>query len=134
MKLLIVPFVAALSTLGFAAAAEHTKDSLDRVKEHLAQKKAVLIDVREQGEWNKGHLADVQLVPLSEVKRAATDPAAKQKIEKSLPKDRIVYCHCASGIRVLAAADILGKLGYDIRPLSAGYDDLREAGFPAAKQ
>ena len=134
MKLLMFAFVAAFSLSGFAAAAEHTKDSLDKVKELMAQKKAVLIDVREQSEWNKGHLADVQLVPLSELKRAATDPAVRQKIEKSLPKDRIVYCHCGSGRRVLPAADILEKLGYDIRPLAAGYDDLREAGFPAARQ
>ncbi|HEX5447414.1 MAG TPA: rhodanese-like domain-containing protein [Pirellulales bacterium] len=118
---------------GTATAAEHTKDSLDTVKANLAKKKAVIIDVREPAEWKRGHLAAAQLVPLSQLKRLASDDAAKQKLEKSLPKDVIVYCHCGSGVRVLPAADILGKLGYDIRPLAAGFDDLREAGFPVAK-
>jgi rhodanese-related sulfurtransferase len=113
--------------------AEHTDDSLERVKQNLAAKKAVLIDVRETGEWKRGHLKDAQLVPLSELKKLPSDPAVAQKVDKALPKDRIIYCHCAGGVRVLPAADILGKLGYDIRPLSAGYGDLLEAGFePAA--
>jgi rhodanese-related sulfurtransferase len=117
-----------------ACAAEHTKDSLDTVKKNLAAKKAVLIDVREAVEWKRGHLQEAQLVPLSELKRAGSDASIKQKLEKTLPKQAIIYCHCGSGVRVLSAADILGKLGYDIRPLAAGFDDLRDAGFPAAEK
>jgi rhodanese-related sulfurtransferase len=130
---ILAVLVVLLSISAFSMAAEHTKDSLDKVKANLGQKKAVLIDVRELDEWNKGHLQDAQLVPLSELKRVATDPAVKQKLDKGLPKDRIIYCHCGSGRRVLPASDILKKLGYDIRPLAAGFDDLVEAGFPAAK-
>ena len=115
------------------AAAQHTKDSLDKVKENLAQKKAILIDVREPSEWNAGHLQEAQLLPLSELKQAATDPAVQQKLEKTLPKQQIIYCHCRSGGRVLAAKGILSKLGYDIRPLAAGFDDLVAAGFAPAK-
>lgn len=129
-----VSLVVVFLLCGAAAAAEHTKDSLDTVKENLAKKKAVLIDVREMGEWKRGHLEGAQLVPLSQLRRLKDDPAVKAKVEKSLPKDRIIYCHCASGVRVLSAADILGKLGYDIRPLSSGFNDLRKAGFPEAKQ
>src|SRR5262245_65457938 len=117
-----------------ALAAEHTKDSIDKVKENMVQSKAILIDVRELDEWNRGHLADARHLPLSELKRAGTDSEIKQKLAKNLPKEKIVYCHCASGRRVLVAGDILGKLGHDIRPLAAGYDELREAGFPAAKR
>ncbi len=114
-------------------AAEHTTDSLDKVRENLAEKKAVLIDVREPGEWKRGHLENATLVPLSDLKKVDKDASVKGKVEKALPKNRIIYCHCASGFRVLAAADILGKLGYDVRPLSSGFDDLRDAGFPTAK-
>jgi rhodanese-related sulfurtransferase len=117
-----------------ATAAEHTEDSLDAVKKNLADKKAVLIDVREVGEWKRGHLEQAQLVPLSDLKKSAADASVLKKHEKSLPKDRVVYCHCASGVRVLMAANILGKLGYDIRPLSAGYSDLLEAGFAPATE
>ena len=31
------------------------------------------------------------------------------------------------------AGNLLEKLGYDVRPLSAGFEDLLEAGFPTAK-
>lgn len=106
-------------------AAEHTKDSLDDVKKNVSDKKAVLIDVREQSEWDDGHLDSATLVPLSALK--------KGEQADSLPKDRIIYAHCASGKRCLTAADILKKQGYDVRPLKAGYMDLVKAGFPQAK-
>jgi len=33
------------------------------------------------------------------------------------------------GVRALKAAKILEKLGYNVRPLKAGYEDLVKAGF-----
>jgi len=123
----------ALCLAPMARAAEHTKDSLDTVKKNLAEKKAVLIDVREPAEWKRGHLQQATLVPLSELKEMSGDAAYQQKLEKNVPKDRIVYCHCASGFRVQTAGDILGKLGYDVRPLKDGFSNLRKAGFPLAE-
>ena len=35
---------------------EFTKDSLDVVKQHIAEEKAVLVDVRSEQEWKQGHL------------------------------------------------------------------------------
>jgi phage shock protein E len=113
-----------------APAAEHTKDTLDAVKKAVAEDKAVLLDVREQSEWDAGHLKDARLLPLSVLKAGAR----AENVAKVAPKGKIVYCHCASGMRCLKAADELKKLGYDVRPLKAGYADLLEAGFaPAAK-
>src|SRR5262245_14342051 len=111
-------------------AAEHTKDSLETVKARLNDQSAVLVDVREQKEWDDGHIRDAQLIPLSKLK---VDKQA-EKLTKDLPKKKIVYCHCAAGVRALTAADILKKQGYDVRPLKAGYKDLLEAGFPKAGQ
>ena len=71
----------------------HTKDSLDTVKKALAEKKAVLIDVREQSEWDDGHLKDAKLLPLSSLK----DGALPKGLELLLPKDKAVYLHCAAG-------------------------------------
>jgi phage shock protein E len=124
----------AVSIAKICSGAEHTKDSLDEVKRSLSEKKAILIDVREQKEWDNGHLQDARLLPLSQLRQISKDSALQQKLEKDLPKDRIIYCHCGSGVRVLTASGILGTLGYDIRPLAAGLDDLREAGFPTAKK
>lgn len=107
-------------------AAEHSQDSLDTVKRNVADAKAVLVDVREQSEWDAGHIDGAVLVPLSKLKEG-DKPA-------SLSKDRIIYAHCRSGKRCLAAADLLTKLGYDVRPLKAGYTDLLKAGFKKADE
>ena len=48
-------------------------------------------------------------------------------------KDRRLRFESLETRTLLAASDILSKLGYDIRPLAAGYKDLLEAGFVPAK-
>jgi rhodanese-related sulfurtransferase len=111
-------------------AAEHTKDSLDDVKQRVKDKKAILLDVREKKEWDDGHLRDAKLIPLSDLKKGVD----ADKLAKDLPKDKIIYCHCAGGVRCLPAADILKKSGYDVRPLKPGYKDLLNAGFPKAEK
>jgi rhodanese-related sulfurtransferase len=113
-----------------AWAAEHTKDSLDTVKKALADDKAVLVDVREKSEWDDGHLKDARLLPLSVLKAGIKG----EDVARIIPKDKVVYCHCASGVRCLKAAKVLEKLGYDVRPLKPGYDDLVKAGFAPAKK
>lgn len=112
-----------------APAADHTADTLHAVKKSVADGTAVLLDVREQEEWDAGHLKAAKLLPLSSLKGAPNADA----VAKVAPKDKVVYCHCASGVRSVKAADALKKLGYDARPLKAGYADLVKAGFPAAK-
>src|SRR5436309_2456877 len=79
---------------GVAGAAEHTKDSLEVVKKKLADKQAVLVDVREQSEWDAGHVDGAILLPLSTLKQNA-DSAQK------VPKGKILYTHCKAGVRSL---------------------------------
>ena len=109
--------------------AGHTVDALDVVKQRVADQAAFLIDVREQSEWDAGHLAAAHLVPLSVLK----DPAAASALLATLPKDKPIYVHCKAGGRVLMCAEILQGKGYDLRPLKAGYEKLVEAGFEKAK-
>src|SRR5258707_11336425 len=90
-------------------AATHTKDSLGTVRDRLKDKSAVLVDVREQGEWDKGHLKEAQLIPLSQLKKEGD----VEKLTKNLPRKKIVYCHCGAGVRALTAAEILKKQGFD---------------------
>lgn len=111
----------------------HTKDTLKTVKKNVEGRKAVLIDVREAGEWKRGHLKAATLVPLSKLRQAAGDKQAMKQLVKGLPKKKIIYCHCASGGRVLRAAPILRKAGFTVRALSAGYGELVEAGFAKGK-
>lgn len=104
----------------------HTRESLEAIKKALAEKKGRMVDVREREEWDRGHLREALLVPLSALKASASTAA------KPLKKDAPVYLHCRSGKRCLEAAKMLKKLGYDARPLSAGYDELVAAGFAKA--
>ena len=115
------------------APTEHTKDSIELIQKRVADKEAILIDVREQDEWDLGHLQEAVFIPLSELKAGGSDESYATNLAKKLPKDKIIYCHCASGGRVMPASAILHKMGYDVRPLKAGYDDLVDAGFKDAE-
>jgi len=130
MKRTHLPIILLTFALGLSAAtalaADHTKDSLDTVKKNIADEKAVLVDVREKSEWDKGHIDGAILLPLSELKKGGKT--------ETLSKDRIVYTHCAVGKRSKTAADLLVKLGFDVRPLKAGYKDLLDAGFKKAEK
>ncbi|MCI0680793.1 MAG: rhodanese-like domain-containing protein [Gemmataceae bacterium] len=122
-------FLSAAMTVG-QEPLKHTKDSLDTVKENLKAGKAVLIDVREQKEWDAGHLKAARLVPQSKLKMET----GLADLLKTLPKDKVIYTHCRGGNRALACGAILKKHGFDVRPLKAGYKDLADAGFEKADQ
>ncbi|RZO57327.1 MAG: rhodanese-like domain-containing protein [Limisphaerales bacterium] len=110
------------------APTKHTKDSLETIQQRLASDEAILLDVREKDEWDLGHLKAAMLTPLSVLEEGEGD-AGFANIVGKLSKDKIIYCHCVSGGRVMPASKILHQLGYDVRPLKPGYDDLVEAGF-----
>jgi rhodanese-related sulfurtransferase len=109
-------------------AATHTKDSLETVKSNVKSGKALIVDVREQNEWDEGHLKGAVLAPMSKLRK---ENEAKDLL-KLLPKDKIIYTHCRAGGRSLICGDILKKHGYDVRPLKPGYEDLIGAGFEKA--
>ncbi|MEZ6053297.1 MAG: rhodanese-like domain-containing protein [Planctomycetaceae bacterium] len=112
-----------------AEAAEHTKEPLTKVKQNIIDEKAVLVDVREEKEWDSGHIDGATFLPLSSLRDGVTDDELK-----ALPKDKILYLHCRSGQRCLVAGEILSKYGFNIRVLKPGYEDLISAGFPKAEE
>ncbi|HVR85855.1 MAG TPA: rhodanese-like domain-containing protein [Planctomycetota bacterium] len=113
---------------------DHTKDSLDTVKSALDKKEAVLVDVREKGEWAQGHLEGAVFVPLSWLKTESKGDNFAEHAAEKLPAKKILYLHCRSGGRALTAAGLLKKAGYDVRPLKQGFDELKDAGFPVAEK
>jgi phage shock protein E len=127
LSCLIAALLLMLPASGLAA--EHTADSLETVKQNVAEKKAVLIDVRDPIEWRAGHVVGAIQLPFSRIERKNVPP----EVLGSLRKDRILYTYCVVGFRSKKAADILEKLGYQVRPLKPGYDQLEKAGFPTAK-
>jgi rhodanese-related sulfurtransferase len=81
-----------------------------------------VVDVRDENEWNTGHIPGARLVPLGELR---TDP------DKALPrKDGIIFI-CAKGVRSLTAAKIAERLGYTtLFNLEGGTIGWAKAGLP----
>lgn len=134
MKKLYAQFgliVASLIMLsGSVFAAKPTQDSLTTVKKNVSEKTALLVDVREKKEWDAGHVEGAVFLPLS----ALREGMSIKELNERLPKDQIVYTHCAVGVRSCTAADILKRYGYAVRPLKPGYKDLLAAGFKKADE
>lgn len=77
--------------------------SPDEVMTWVEEGTAVIVDVRERGEWMQAHIPGATLVPLS-----AFDPAAVPKV----PEGKHLVVHCASGVRCATAASVLKASGY----------------------
>lgn len=117
------------TTLAEAQSPQYTQDSLKTVRQKLDAQEAILLDVRSKEEWDAGHLKEAQLLPLVELQ----DDLSAEQVRARLPEGKIIYAHCARGPRALAAQEMLKSLGYDVRALNLGYEQLKKAGFPATK-
>ena len=69
-----------------------------------------MLDVREPGEWQVGHVAQAWLLPMGQVARHRGD----------LPRDRRIVVACRSGGRSAAVAEALRAWGFDAVNLSGG--------------
>jgi phage shock protein E len=104
---------------------KHTEDTPATVKANVDAGKALIVDVREQDEWDAGHLKAAILISKSKL----DDDALVANLLKKLPKDKVIYTHCGRGGRALVCGEVLKKAGYDVRPLKANYKQLGEAGL-----
>lgn len=75
--------------------------SIDKVRD-LLEEKAYFVDVREKGEYERGHINGAHLVPLSELRERINE----------IPKDEPVYIHCRTGQRSYNAVLALQNMGY----------------------
>lgn len=111
----------------------HTADTVAEVKAAVKNGKALIIDVRELNEWDEGHLTDAYLLPMSKLNTITEDEKAMDEAKKILGKDKIIYTHCRRGGRALRAGELLKTMGYDVRPLKLGFEELVEQGLEPAK-
>lgn len=78
--------------------AEEAKKIMDTGEEHI------ILDTREQDEFDEGHIPGAILIPYTEI---------ENKAEEMLPdKDKLILVYCRSGRRSKIAAENLAKLGY----------------------
>ena len=78
--------------------AEEAKKIMDSGEEHI------VLDTREQDEFDEGHIPGAILIPYTEIENKA--------IELIPDKDKLILVYCRSGRRSKIAAEALSKLGY----------------------
>ena len=79
--------------------------SQDEAKEMMDSQEVVILDVREQDEFDSGHIAGAVLLPVESISEAT----AAEVIPK---KDSVVLVYCRSGNRSKTASEKLVELGY----------------------
>lgn len=78
----------------------------------------LLIDVREQEEWDAGHAPDARLVPLSQLQERVAE----------LPEDTRFLVVCHSGMRSMRATAFLRAEGLDAVNVTGGMVAWAQAG------
>ena len=113
----------------FLALVNEVRQRVDEVDVHQVKRwmeqsrPFVLLDVREESEWNKGHLPSAQYKGRGILER---------DIETSFPElDTPLVLYCGGGFRSVLAADNLQQMGYrDVISMDGGYRGWVEAGYP----
>lgn len=102
--------------------------TLDEVKEKQENgEDFVLLDVREQDEWEKSHIAGASYLGKGVIER---------DVEEEYPDtDKELVPYCGGGYRSALAADNLHKIGYcNVKSLAGGFRSWTKAGLPIEKE
>jgi rhodanese-related sulfurtransferase len=86
----------------------------------------ILVDVREESEWSRGHIPGAVHLGKGIIER---------DIEKAIPdKDAEIVLYCGGGYRSALAADNLQKMGYrNVISMDGGWRGWTESGYPVIK-
>jgi len=103
------------------------EDDVQTTKKKLdAGEKMILVDVREESEWARGHIPNALHLGKGIIER---------DIEKAIPeKGATVVLYCGGGFRSALAAENLQKMGYtNVISMDGGWREWTQAGFPTIK-
>jgi rhodanese-related sulfurtransferase len=109
------------------AKARVKETTVDEVKRRLdAPRNFVLVDVREESEWNAGHIPGAVHLGKGVIER---------DIEQKVPEtDKEIVLYCGGGFRSALAAESLQKMGYtNVISMDGGWRGWKEAGLPVEK-
>jgi rhodanese-related sulfurtransferase len=98
-----------------------------QARDRIDSGEPVVVDVREQDEWDEGHIAGAVHVPRGHL---------ASRIERLAPDTgRPLIVYCSAGNRSAFAAKTLADLGYeDVVSLAGGFTDWKRNGFPVQLQ
>ena len=102
--------------------------SVAQVRERLAKNPAaILLDVREDHEWNAGHAAEAKHLGKGILER---------DLEKMFPDASAeIIMYCGGGFRSLLTCDAALKMGYkNVFSLAGGYKAMVKAGWPVESE
>lgn len=99
--------------------------SSEQVTAAALDEKPVLIDVREENEWQAEHIAEA--IQLSR-------GTIEDKIQATVPDfEKPIVCYCGGGNRSTQVVDNLQKMGYkNVHLLKGGLRAWKEAGLPTS--
>ncbi|HSY10290.1 MAG TPA: rhodanese-like domain-containing protein [Candidatus Dormibacteraeota bacterium] len=101
--------------------------SIEDARARLAQNpKAVLMDVREDSEWDTGHATEAKHLGKGILER---------DLEKMFPDpDTEIIMYCGGGFRSALTCDTAQKMGYrNVHSLAGGFKAMVKAGWPMAR-
>lgn len=112
---MLVVSILVLTTVGIVLFTSNesgiTKIDVETLQNRLENEEITLLDVRESGEYEGGHIEGAVNAPLSSL----------NETELPYPKDEPIYVICRSGNRSAQAAEILKQRGYtEIYDVSGG--------------
>jgi rhodanese-related sulfurtransferase len=101
--------------------------TVDQARERLKENpKALLIDVREDLEWENGHAVEALHLGKGILER---------DIEKTIPDTNTeLIMYCGGGFRSALSAEVAQRMGYkNVSSLAGGYKALLTANWPMKK-
>lgn len=98
--------------------------SVDEFREVTEKGGVTVLDVREDGEWDRGHVEGAMHVYVGHLKNRLQE----------VPKDRSVVAVCASGRRSSIAASILKAEGYDVSNVQGGMNAWYSRRYPLSRE
>ena len=116
---------------GFQDLVADAKKKITEISPTAAASKAkssgtVIVDVREQDEWDEEHIPDAVHISRGML---------ELEVEDKFPdRNMTIICHCGGGGRSALAAEGLQKMGYkNVRSMAGGFKAWKAAGLPTTK-
>src|SRR5438270_2454199 len=92
----------------------------------LKSGEAVIVDVREQDEWDEEHIPGA-----IHISRGTIELDIEEKVPDT---NAMIITHCGGGGRSALASESLQKMGYkNVRSMAGGFKAWKAAGLPTTK-
>ena len=105
MKKIVFLIVIMVLAVSGCSSPSYKQITQKEAKERMDEDGVVILDVREQDEYDAGHIKDAVLLPVGQI----DEQSAKEVI---VDKDTVVLVYCRSGNRSKTASQTLADLGY----------------------